>query len=42
MVEFQDLFLDFVDDVWIHGHFTPKPLNQGKKSKNTTNNDNEG
>ena len=42
MVEFRDRFLDYIEDVWIQGHFTPKLWNQWKKAKNTTNNNNEG
>ena len=42
MLQFRDAFLDYIEEVWINGHFAPKLWNQGKKAKDTTNNNNEG
>ena len=42
MMEFRDSILDYMEDVWIHGHFAPKLWNQWKKTTNLTNNNNEG
>ena len=42
MEKFKHEFIKYIEDVWIHGHFNPKIWNQWRKSKNLTNNNNEG
>ena len=42
MEKFKHAFIDYIEDVWIYGHFNPKIWNQWRKSRNLTNNKNEG
>ena len=41
-VKFQEKFIQYVEDVWLYGNYPPKMWNQWKKTKNLTNNHNEG
>ena len=40
--KFKHEFIQYIENVWIHGHFNPKIWNQWRKSRNLTNNNNEG
>ena len=42
MDQFKNQFLDYIEDVWLNGNYNPKIWNQWKKTKNLTNNNNEG
>ena len=42
MDNFKKKFLDYIEKTWISGSYNPKIWSQWKKSKNLTNNNNEG
>ena len=42
MTSFQATFLDYIESVWLYGNYQPKMWNQWKRTKNLTNNNNEG
>ena len=42
MVMFKYDFPDYIEDTWINGNYNPKIWNHWRKSKNLTNNNNEG
>ena len=39
---FKDQYLDYIETTWLYGNFPPKLWNQWKKTRNLTNNQNEG
>ena len=41
-VKFKNSFIKYFEDVWLYGNYPPKMWNQWRKSKNLTNNHNEG
>jgi hypothetical protein len=42
LTSFQATFLNYIETVWLYGNFQPKMWNQWKRTKNLTNNNNEG
>ena len=42
MESFKEEFLNYMEDTWINGSYSPKMWNQWRKTSNLTNNNNEG
>ena len=42
MSKFKDEFCGYIEDTWLNGNYNPKIWNKWRKSKNLTNNNNEG